>query len=233
MRDNVGSKYRDFGSENKVPPPIRNFEIPANMEHNPALWPDDATIWRMAKGLSKGQCRLAHIMYDPSSHRIYLPMYDKVNSDGSPHSDGGSELMGFQLRQIDSQGPKYYTAIQDQAAKPYTRIGSHTGLCVLVEDLASGLIVSAAVLDRKGKTSVLVNYGIKVNLEALDANKDADMMLVWLDNDGKVVDDQARIIARTWALLSGKRCAIETIETDPKSMTYDGIINTLFKHSVS
>lgn len=229
-RDQV-TKYRDFNLT-KPPPKTKNFEVPHDMEADPKMWPESAIHWRIAKGLTIGQCRMALIQYDPSSHRIYLPMYDKVNSDGSLYEDGGSTLRGFQLRQIDATGPKYYTALQDGGTKPATRLNhSVSDLCVLVEDLASGLALTYACSSGSVhySVSVVVNYGIKVTVETLADNVDCKKNLVWLDNDGGVVDEQSRTIARTWSLLSGKATHREADASDPKGLSDEDLLSVLHK----
>ena len=227
-RDQVG-RYRDFDPSS---PSVKtkNFEVPNEMEPNPDMWPQAASHWRVAKGLTKTQCIMARIQYDPSSHRIYLPMYNKVNGDGSLYGDGGSTLMGFQLRQIDSTGPKYYTALLDSNTKPHTRLNAEASdLCVLVEDLASGLAITNACRGEVDTVntytvSVLVNYGIKVSIEALADNVDCKSNLVWLDNDGTVVEEQAITIARTWALLTNHKVHRESLKQDPKNLTNDQLL---------
>ena len=49
---------------------------------------------------------------------------------------------------------------------------------------------------------VIVNYGTKVNLEALYACKNHQKFIVWLDNDSDHVWNQATTMARTWGLLA-------------------------------
>lgn len=213
LRDGL-DKFRDFGTKKSsthtesIP-----FKIPDGMEADPTVWPTVAKEWRVNKGLNEVQCDTSNIMYDPTTHRMYLPMFKEVGYSGLPAVR--AELMGYQLRRLEGDDAKYLTALVDQDTKPYTRFGSaNTEFCVLVEDLASGIILSAAAHNHG--VSALVNYGIKVVPEILAANTNCDKNVVWLDNDSPKVHEQAKTIARTWALISGKRSLIERVLTDPK-----------------
>lgn len=215
IRDGV-VRYRDYAPEAPVNKTVE-FKVPVGMEFDPDNWPNEATTWRIQKNLTKKMCKASGIRYDHNSHRIYLPMYDKLMSTGSYSND--SNLLGYQLRQIDGTGPKYFTALKDQDTKPYTQIGAQDEVCFLVEDLASGLVLAEHLFNGKG--NVVVNYGIKITPEILALHTGADNNVVWLDNDSDHVIKRATEIARTWGLISGKVCYVEDIHCDPKNVCDD------------
>jgi hypothetical protein len=224
VRDKV-SKYRQFGTyPAPSPQPQVEFAIPANMVEQCSLWPHDATQWRIEKRLSSKQCEDAGIKYDPASHRVFLPMEGVM---APPGVSIAKEMMGFQLRQIDGRGPKYYTALREQDTIPYTLIGGKPArLTVLVEDLASGLALSMAQTRCSEPVEVLVNYGVKCKPEVLNSFS-IQRGLVWLDNDGEHIKDAARTIARTWQLISGSEVLICEKETDPKLWDHEALTNLL------
>ncbi len=217
--------FKDFNSQLDAP---ADEEVPfcrptGLIECKIGLWPFHAIRWRIEKGLTAEDCIRAGIKYDPSTHRVYLPMYDKLISTG--HRANGATLMGYQLRHIEGKGPKYLTAIKDKDTKPYTTIGKGSICNYLVEDLASGLAMARA-LDNNGymDTAIIVNYGVKCTPEVLDGAPNSNYNIVWLDNDGDHIADQANTIARTWHILTGKECYIEDQYNDPKTLDEDAII---------
>lgn len=218
------SRYRNFHrDDNRHTVTPVDFMVPNGMIDADHDWPFDAKRWRMYAGLDEEQCKNACIQYDPSSNRVYLPMYSEINKGGEPHHD--SQLQGFQLRQIDGTGPKYYTAMKDGTVVPFTRMGGTiTYYSILVEDLASGLNV-AKLMDKLGKRcNVVVNYGVKIKPEMMYHNKQMHVGVVWLDNDSVFIKRRAQEIARTWALISDKPMAVvEYDEGDPKHASLEVI----------
>jgi len=207
-------KFKDFDKR-----PLMNervpFSQPSTLVHDLANWPTMATQWRMSKGLTKAQVKAAHIAYDPDTHRVYLPIYDRVDENGAPYTE--TELTGFQLRRLEGTGAKYLNAYVDNEVKPYTRFNPNDKLmCFLVEDMASGLRLADVYGPNVG---VVVNYGIKCTPEVLYANSNIHRGIVWLDNDSEHVIDQAAMIARTWGLISGVQCYEEELVADPKNCT--------------
>lgn len=223
LRDGI-DEFRDFDLAGTPTEKVVPFDQPSGMINDPNLWPTAAKAWRMGKRLPPAWCERACIKYDPSTHRIFLPMWDQVDKCGSPKAD--SCLMGYQLRRLEGTDAKYLTALANSNVKPYTRFEGRTcELCVLVEDLASGIVLSQTAWNYG--VNVLVNYGIKVIPETLAENVDCIMNVVWLDNDGDIVTKQANTIARTWSLLSGTHAIIETARTDPKHYTPSQIRDAL------
>lgn len=215
VRDKL-AKYRDSHLSNVCTSQAQGaeFTIPQNMIKDPSNWPSHAQLWRIQKGLSENECIAMCIQYDPSSNRVYLPMFTDCTEACIPTSN--ADLLGFQLRQIDGTGPKYYTALKNKTIKPYTYIGRATAPmhCILVEDLASGIFVQRMT---KPHIGVLVNYGVKVTPEILSYMSGTCTNFVWLDNDNQYIKDQSAIISRTWELISGRKCyPILSTNKDPK-----------------
>jgi hypothetical protein len=166
-------KYRDYVAPSTEMGVLHiPFQEPSGLEWDPDNWPIAATSWRVLKGLGSNNVRQARIAYDPTTHRIYIPMYDYINTDAEPTKH--STLIGYQLRHIEGVGPKYLTALKDSSTKPFTRIGPLISkYCVLVEDLASGLALAAVADDHN--LSILVNYGVQIKPEALYSVNDCGM----------------------------------------------------------
>jgi hypothetical protein len=208
-----GTTYRDFDSKEEPVTREIEFEVPVGLIYDPEHWPTSAHFWRMEKRLNKNQCYNADIAYDPHSDRMYLPMYDKVNRTGAPFGD--SELVGYQLRRLGTRGAKYLTAVKNSNESPWTRFNpDHASYLYLVEDLASAIHVAKAM-----DVAVLVNYGVKVNLEALYANTDCAEKVVWLDNDGDKIVEQADTIRRTWQLITGRPTLVWHGSHEPKELS--------------
>ena len=217
-------QFKDFDTGNVPADEVVDFDVPTGMQSCDGEWPFAATRWRIEKGLTTTDCLRSGIHYDPSTHRVYLPMYDKLIINRCVEQ--GADLLGYQLRHIEGKGPKYLTAIKDKDTKPFTVIGMGSVLCTyLVEDLASGLVMARA-LDNSddATTAIIVNYGVKCTPEVLDGAPNSDYNIVWLDNDGDHIADQAHTIARTWHILTGKECYVEDQYNDPKTLDDDAII---------
>lgn len=222
LRDG-SDEFKDFNvkpvqNEKSVPfaPPVGLVD--ADVE----AWPHDAQVWRISKQLTLEDCTKAGIKYDPASHRVFLPMYDRMAANGMCHSN--TNLMGYQLRDISGTNCKYLTALKDKDTKPHTIIGHGTRVTYLVEDLASGLVLQRAFQRNEVfDVVVVVNYGVKCTPEVLSNSVLSNYYVVWLDNDGDHIEDQARIISRTWQLFSGNPTYIEDQYSDPKSVD-DGAI---------
>ena len=225
--DNYRDSHRTKPNKNQVQPV--NFFIPQTMERDTKNWPHDAQVWRIQKRLTHEDCLQMGIQYDPSSNRIYLPIYtayldDDLTTNGT--------LLGFQLRQIDGTGPKYYTAYKDKSTKPYTYLGKvfSPKHCILVEDLASGIRVNHMTNENVG---VLVNYGVKVTPEVLSYMSGTCTNFVWLDNDNQYIKDQSAIISRTWELISGRKCyPILSTNKDPKDHTEEEMADLMKRYGM-
>jgi len=225
LQRDEADKFRDFGVAFPDPEDEDiDFNVPSGLV-NCVLeaWPNDAVRWRIQKGLTIEDCHRAGIKYDPSTHRVFLPMYPLHLLNRMVPSP--QIMQGYQLRRIQGNGPKYLTALRDKSTKPHTRIGGGSECCYLVEDLASGLVMARA-FEEKGekRVSIVVNYGVKCTPEVLADNCDAEYNIVWLDNDGDHIAEQAETIRRTWELLSGKICYVEDQYNDPKTLDGDAII---------
>lgn len=206
--------WRTTWSDTKIPQGPE-FEVPKGMTDDWDLWPPSAQALLTKAGCDRRMAKWYGIEYHPTYDRLYFPIYNEKPS-------ATSELVGYQLRSLDKlNSPKYLTALKDNDQSYYTRLngvpnGSPDWI-VIVEDLMSGLRVRKATMSNVPRIDVLVNYGVKLNLDALNDNRDAkEGYLVWLDNDAVNVEERAREISRTWTLLTGKPCAVIDTHTDPK-----------------
>jgi len=212
-------QYRDF--DITLPQPMISstipFHIPNNIVYQQRQWPNAAKAWRIKMHLPIHDCIKAQIGYDPTSDRMYLPIFESLQ-DGETY---GSDILGYQLRRLMGPGPKYLTASKDKNTILSTRIFTHDRcpqIGYVVEDLASGLAILRGCDGEKHDVSVTVNYGTKICIESLALNKNISHGVVWLDNDSDHVIDQAQHIARVWNLVSGKQTYIEKSLGDPKSL---------------
>jgi hypothetical protein len=214
--------YRDFQQAGRASPvPVGPFEVPKGIVWECDQWPNDATVWRLEKRLTIDQCEISGIGYDPTSHRVYLPMWERLKPEPS------GLLQGYQLRAIaQGDSPKYYTALLDRDTSPCTIVGqdyNNPMIGVLVEDLASAIVL---VGHSQVDIHVTVNYGTKVTPTVLIKNCNIRKGLVWLDNDSEHVKKQAKTIARVWNMLSGKDIEIEEHAQDPKLHT-SKVVNSI------
>ena len=233
LRNTDDTLYRDFYKARPVTTKQIKFEVPANMVEEVNRWPTAAKQWRIQKGLDPDQCEDYGIKYDPTTHRIYLPIYRHM--DGAINTD----LIGYQLRVLDGKGPKYLTAQIEQDTVLYSIIRpvpQMTDTYVLVEDLASGIAIADAVHgDCKENTvnlGVVVNYGVKTKIEAMNDCPNFKMGYVWLDNDGAHIVEQAENIAKTWRLVQGRTVKQNFLNSDPKQYNSGTILEILGKEGL-
>ena len=180
---------------------------PENLVFRPENWPTQATAWRIDQRLSADQCQYHSIAYYPTHNRIYLPIFNRMmGNEGN--------LVGYQLRHLLGKGPKYLTSTP-QDWQGYTildPLGSDYQYTFIVEDFASGIHIRHAHPHNR----VIVNYGTKINLEALNAACNGRPVIVWLDNDSDHVREQAQTMARTLKLMTNEPVLVEDQHTDPK-----------------
>lgn len=197
------------------------FSAPKNLVTDTTEWPTEAIAWRIRANLDSDVCEGLGIAYDPSSHRVYLPMWDTLPVPAP-------QLEGYQLRRLTDRGPKYLTAVKNSDRQPSTLLlpdeeavthSRQVKMGVLVEDLISGAAIANACRNTPCKVEVIVNYGTKVTPEVLARCTEYDKGLVWLDNDSEHVCDQAHKIARVWRMISGSYVAVEPQAKDPKNLS--------------
>ena len=233
------AKYRDNKHIQPVPTPITiqqsDMKPPPNLVIPVLEWPTHATGWAFKNNLSAALIAQYNIGYDPSTNRVYLPRY-KHTSAAKP-SGMAVNLMGYQLRNTDPalDVPKYLTVVSDED-KGYTMMyGIVEGptadtkpIVVIVEDLASGIRVIEAGGKVQQTIHCLVNYGTKVNLEALFHASRYSNVMVWLDNDSRHVIEQAELMGRTVHLLNAHcEAGIELIRQDPKQYIEVEVVNAI------
>ncbi len=184
-------------------------------------WPGDAQAWLIHNKLNQQDVDNYKIAFDPSTHRVYLPKYSQYYP-----TSGARTLDGYQLRKVRSKsidkGPKYLT-VRKQNDNGFTKLmssGNKEEPTVLVEDLVSGIHVHMAT-----DCNVIVNYGVKVNIEALYSARHSNKFIVWLDNDSGFIRGQAMQMAKTWDILKKNSGMSDTITkySDPKHYTHPQI----------
>lgn len=198
-------------------------------------WPADAISWRYKMSLHIAMIDALGIAYDPSTHRIYLPMWRTIKLNG-PKTEC-SNLIGYQLRRLSDRGSKYITALQDKGSYPSTLIypllkavdSREPPVSILVEDFASGIALAETAYENQHQWEVIVNYGTKVTPEVL-ARCDQWPALVWLDNDSLHVSEQAEHIGRVWAMITGNDVHIERDAREPKKLTATEIQRVVERH---
>ena len=233
-------RYRDFDTDALAYNDLTTefaFEPPSQMAYDIDDWPMLAVKWRIQKGLSKNDCINYGLAYDPSSNRIYIPIYQTIER----HTCKLRNLIGYQLRDISNQQPKYITAMRSSADIPHTILAtrnyidmSHLSkVAVIVEDMASGIKVLEALYNNNRQGVVLVNYGVAPKVEPLHHMievYDPAKIVVWLDNDSGHVINQAEQIGKVAKTLSTPFTKVDVFdkeEGDPKQYDWNNIISVI------
>lgn len=200
----TGTHLQFRNAKHDGPPPstttiLDNIQSPSNMIKHLTDWPTAAHAWALKNKLTQARLIEYGIEYDPNSERVYLPRY-------SAYPMG--TLMGYQLRNVNTQSikqPKYLTVTHSDD-KGYTIFATvpRCAICVLVEDLVSGIHVYDVGKRRDAidQYAVIVNYGTKVNLEACYEAAQFETVVVWLDNDSTHVMAQAKTMQRTIIMIN-------------------------------
>lgn len=151
------------------------------------------------------------VMYDPTTNRVYLPVYDF-----------SGDMCAYQLRLVEGTGPKYITVKRDkdtELAMTFEPEHVRPKGNVIVEDLASAWALHMFT----DNVNVLCNYGVQVKLEVLNELSRLPT-LIWLDNDNDTVREQARKMQRTLEILGFPKVRLATTENlDPKHATPEEI----------
>jgi len=233
----ISTEEKDAGGKRIKPIDLSKYE-PYNMDstcpgdakraYNMAsTWPGDAKRELFRYGING---RMSHTMYDPSTHRLVVPVYEKIDFT----TNATYNLKGIQKKRLVGTGTKYITEMNNDLYdlssilinKPVPH-KDHIG--VIVEDYLSGLrIIQWAQDDFNVK--VLVNYGTKVNPEAIKNMTDVSKLIVWLDNDSDHVVEQARTIGSVAKLIQPKdtEVIVHLDHDDPKKASYDTISGVLY-----
>jgi len=226
-RDSVYEHYRE--TKHQAAPSIQQVSddvvMPPNLVFDILSWPAPAQEWAYRNRLTTKITTKYSIGHDPSTNRVFLPRWHVTTPLPAP-----CYLMGYQLRNVEAnKQPKYLTCVKNGARGWTTMYSGAMGtdsVCVLVEDLISGItIVEACANDRD--VAVIVNYGTKIDLEALHEMSKHSRSIVWLDNDSEHVKEQAKIMARTTKLLGGD-CMPWLVGEDPKRHTETYIKEVLY-----
>ena len=217
------SSYRDHKHSPSVPvpPTVKDVvEEPLNLVRELDHWPTNAKSWAYSNHIDQVDIDHSGIAYDPSSDRVYLPRYYNLWMDDLT----SSHLKGYQLRNINNNNqPKYFTVTKSDDLG-YTKVldtACNYKYTCIVEDLVSALHIYWAL---RSDVEVIVNYGTKINLEALDSMSQGDRV-VWLDNDSSHVSFQAGQMAKTLDLLHGDHYSTTIVSdhSDPKHYSREQI----------
>lgn len=180
--------------------------VPPGLIETTTDWPAPAQSWLYKKGPSKKMCEKYGIQYDPSSERIYLPRYRTWDNNGWEPS---KLLIGYQLRSLNGVGSKYLTVHKDGEQGWTELLDSkycEKDYAIIVEDLSSGLhIIESCSADESNGPVVFVNYGTKVDPTMMyNIANNFKWCVVWLDNDGQHIHNQAQLMVRTIKMYSDK-----------------------------
>lgn len=205
---------------------IKPIDLSKYEPYDMDAWPGDAKreLWRYGIN-GKG----SYTMYDPSTHRLVVPVFESIDfTTYTAHN-----LKGVQKKRLVGSGTKYITEMNNDLYdlssilinKPLLD-KDHIG--VIVEDYLSGLrIIQWA--QEEFNVKVLVNYGTKVNPEAIKNMTDVSKLIIWLDNDNNHVIEQARTIGSVAKLIQPKGTAVmvHLEHDDPKKISYTTISEVL------
>lgn len=206
--------YRDnlHGSTHCGNKSVEDLVIPSGLISDYAKWSTAGQSWWYANLSTARQAYSGSgIAEDPNTGRIFIPRYGDMAVSNT--------ITGYQLRNVgNDKGSKYYTVTGPEdlgytiirGKQLTTTAPTHQ---VIVEDYISALHITWAI----PTSEVIVNYGTRVNLEALDRmGEHTAKKVVWLDNDSRHVIDQAETMASTLKLLHGGECEVVKNHADPK-----------------
>jgi hypothetical protein len=183
--------------------------IPVSNYHTPMEY--------LSRYLSRGMITKAGILYDPSTDRLIYPL---LGSYVEPIPNGDELVSFYQLRRMGLNGPKYTTVkLMSDFNRPIHFEVSDT--LVIVEDYLSAIKVARAGV---GAYCLWGSHLPTTDMLSMAAKDGYKKILVWLDNDNKIVDTKAQIIYTTLSSL-GADTYINTVNSDPKSFDVDQIHN--------
>lgn len=215
--------HRDNGMNNTLVT-TADFKPPTHMITLMRDWPVHAQGWVYKAKMDSVLIEKYGFQYDPTSDRVFIPRFKRTT-----HLYGNS-LQAYQLRNTDPHkpnAPKYLTVCSPEDNGYTMMYNTKDALqktqpialakVILVEDYVSGVAIVEAYKDLNLKTHALVNYGTKVNLEALHYLSKYGQVLVWLDNDSDHVIEQAHVMARTTRMLNTAcEVFVNVTSSDPK-----------------
>lgn len=173
--------------------------------------PTKAKQYLVSQGLTEKEIAKYHFYYDSSDGSIICPIYNDKNEEVM-------KLKRYNWKDFDPKMPKYKCL----GKKPYIPLESHSGFCIVVEDM-----ISAIKLTRL-KLSIVPLFGTKLPKHAaLTLAKKYDRMYVWLDRD-KAVD--AVRMSRRWNYFFKEGSKVIVTDYDPKQYTDDEIEEILDNH---
>ena len=207
-------------------------DIRETLEYDPMLWPPVAVSVYSKVGLASNTIREYGIGYDAHTNRLCYPIYQHMGFNTTLSKIGVPVYRGYQLRRLNASGNKYITSMVDKNQDMSTKLTffaaaakvKETPTNVIVEDLLSGLkiIEAASKMRTVHDVNILVNYGTKINVEAIN-RLPKGRTFIWFDNDNEHVLKQAERLSRTAVLIL--KNTVWTIEDydDPKNQTHENI----------
>ena len=227
------SRYRTRPSLlTPIVPTTDEFTVPTSLVEDITDWPRLARV-QLTKYSLASMAYEYGVRYDAHTNRLYYPILSSWFCGA-----GSGDTKGYQLRKLQGSGPKYTTVMRDEDVSMHTilkwapeeesrEVPYSRG--VIVEDLLSGLaIIKCAKWRGTDSVEVLVNYGTKVNIEAINEMNDCESICVWLDNDNDHVVHQANTITRTASLITGRPVNVIQSLDDPKKYTSTQIEGALW-----
>lgn len=159
--------------------------------------------------------------WDRLTGRLAIPIYK--DSGTWTNKD---DIVGYQLRDLDSEGgPKYITVKYDQSESLQRIIGMGGGYLrqdkrvVITEDIISSLVISY-----KAPLDTLPLLGLSMQIEtAIKIKENYPGAIVWLDNDKSEVVDAARKIQSLLSMM-GVKTSVVTDYSDPKNYAGDSVV---------
>lgn len=120
-----------------------------------------------------------------------------------------TELVGFQARRIEAEGPKWLSIYSDKS-KFYVYYRRHTDTCVVVEDIVSGMRCARHL-------STYVLLGAHISDTGLNQIKHHKEFLIFLDDDNTQVRMNQLKLKKQLELFGKVR--IIHRGTDPKNLS--------------
>ena len=229
----IGGSYEDYLPTNKFLKSARNYEYspdPHSLLTPEELneYPDSAkTILRNAH-LTREQIHKYNICFDSEMHRL-MYFYPKDDHDKASY---------VQLRAVESTqkikylGYKLGRDSDDDRSYPFSSdFSNDTRLLVITEDLLSSIRV-AEVAGSSGVWALPL-AGTFIRIESLYRYAEQfDRILVWLDNDSKVVLNQAADIAQSLLTLGMCETVLYTEPKEPKHMVDKELFTAVVKQPI-
>jgi len=187
----------------------RKIQLPADMEMNPSLWPEEARKWVLKSGLDFQDCKGVGAGYSYSQARLILPIWRD------------SELEGFQARSFNPKEIKYLTYAKTKPLRAWYNGTREPGTVVVCEDLLSAWKISQA-----GFTGFACLGSAGGASEIFALSKQYNRLVIWLDNDKPEVLKNSRRLLR-YGEMFFPETGIVLGSSDPKRHSLEDIRRTV------